>query len=72
MLPDNSQYLLTDIGLVKIIEELRAIQDDFEELELLLAKRELENKNEATNWNQIRMYSTTIKWFRLCDLYCTD
>ncbi len=49
MLPDNSQYLLTDIGLVKIIEELRAIQDDFEELELLLAKRELENKNEATN-----------------------
>ena len=46
MLPDNSHYLLTDIGLVKIIEELKAMQDDFKELEAQLAKRELENKNE--------------------------
>jgi hypothetical protein len=46
MLPDNSQYFLTDIGLAQIIEELKAMQDEFKELEVKLAKRELENKDD--------------------------
>jgi hypothetical protein len=36
---------LKDPKLEQIIKEIQAMRKDFEELEVLLAKRELENKN---------------------------
>jgi hypothetical protein len=40
---------LKDPKLEQIIKEIQEMRKDFEELEVLLAKRELENKNEPTN-----------------------